>query len=442
MNRLWIRLSVAFSAVVLLGVIMVMGTYVVLLRFSDVPLFASLTTPGGIVEHLENYYHIHQSWNGIQPFLDGVEAASPDPKTSFSVKDSGTSTQYSSHPDNGSLTRAIPLIVDGQERGTLNIFRLATADTQDREAFFLARIRDFLLLVALVGGVVGIIFGVLVSRTLTAPLEQLAKAARAIGTYKLYQRVTVRGSNEITDVAHAFNDMAEALEQAEILRRNLVADVAHELRTPLTVLQGNLLAILDHVYPLEIDEIARLYSQTHVLSRLVNDLHELSLAEARQLHLNVQSTDVTQFLTNIMAAFGPTAETAEVKLDLAIAANLPPVQLDPLRMTQVLDNLLGNALRHTPVGGTITLCADVQNDVLQLSVKDTGEGVSAEHLPHIFDRFYRTNQGRSRATGGAGLGLAIVRAVVEMHDGKVTAYSDGVRDHGTTFTVQLPLKPA
>jgi signal transduction histidine kinase len=306
----------------------------------------------------------------------------------------------------------------------------------------LARLREFLVLVGVVGGGVGIIFGVHMSRRIAAPLERLAAAAQAIGRRDLRQRVDLKGSREIVAVATAFNDMAAALEKAESLRRNLVADVAHELRTPLSVLQGNLLAILDGVYPLNAAEIAGLYNQTDVLNRLVNDLHDLSLADARQLPLKVQETDVSELLNNVVTAFAPTAEAASVDLELDIAPDLPCVLLDPLRLTQVLDNLLGNALRHTPAGGMVSLRADVVDAHLQLMVKDTGEGIAAEHLPHVFDRFYRTNRGRSRATGGAGLGLAIVRAIVETHGGQVTVGSDGIPDQGTTFTARFPLKHA
>jgi len=252
----------------------------------------------------------------------------------------------------------------------------------------------------------------------------------------------VTGSDEVREVAQAFNEMAAALEQAESLRRNLVADVAHELRTPLSVLQGNLRAILDDVYPLDKAEVARLYDHTRLLSRLIGDLRELAQAEAGQLELNLQEIDLVGLLADMVAAFGPVAEAEGVALDAQIPADLPRVPADPARISQVLHNLLANALRHTPAGGTISLHAGYEAGERQhvwLTVQDSGEGIAAEHLPHVFDRFYRGDPARSRATGGAGLGLAIVRAIVEAHGGQVSAASDGIPGHGSAFTVRLPL---
>jgi two-component system OmpR family sensor kinase/two-component system sensor histidine kinase BaeS len=239
--------------------------------------------------------------------------------------------------------------------------------------------------------------------------------------------------------------MTGQLEQAEIVRRNLVADAAHELRTPLSVLQGNLRAILDDVYTLDKSEIARLYDQTRLLGRLVDDLRELAQAETGQLQLNLAPIDLAKLVQDTAATFGPVAEAAEITLSVESPDRLASVQADAARMGQVLHNLLDNALRHTPAGGTITLRAGCeehpQNEgaYCWLAVQDTGDGISAEDLPHVFDRFYKADRARSRATGGAGLGLAIVRAIVEAHGGQISVASDGVPGQGSTFTVRLPL---
>lgn len=239
-------------------------------------------------------------------------------------------------------------------------------------------------------------------------------------------------------VARAFNEMATDLEQAEDLRRNLLADVAHELRTPLSVIQGNLRAILDEVYPLDPSEIARLYEQTRLLSRLVNDLHELAQAEANKLPLNLKETDLKALIQINSETFRPGAETKGVALHTNLPETLPSVRVDTSRLTQVLQNLLANGLRHTPDGGTITLSANAAADSVRLAISDTGEGILPEHLPHIFDRFYRADLARSRDKGGAGLGLAIARAIIEAHGGTLTASSEGVPGKGSTFTIQLP----
>jgi len=291
---------------------------------------------------------------------------------------------------------------------------------------------------AAVVGVIGLIAGIWISRSLTAPLNYLEEAAQAIGRHDLSYRVPVGGTQELAQVARAFNQMAADLERGEELRRNLVADVAHELRTPLTVLLGNLRAILDDVYRMDKKEMAQLYDQTRHLIRLVNDLHELAQAEARQLPLDLQPTDLAQLVQSAAVLFAPMAEAQSVSLQTELADDLPLIQADPARLTQVLHNLLSNALRHTPAGGRITVSAGTVPGYVAISVADTGEGIAPENLARVFDRFYRTDRARSRDTGGAGLGLAIVRAMVELHGGWVSVTSERI-GRGSVFTIQLPL---
>jgi signal transduction histidine kinase len=293
-----------------------------------------------------------------------------------------------------------------------------------------------LISVVMVGSVLGIAAGVWMSRRLTAPLEELAKGTETIGAGDLSYRVKPQGSAEIVALAQSFNGMAGKLEEGERLRQNLLTDVAHELRTPLTVLQGNLRAILDDVYALDKAEVAHLYDQTRHLHRLVSDLHELAQAEARQLPLNLQTTDLVWLVEDAVAIFAPIAEAEELQLQVNLPKIPVMVQVDQARITQVLQNLLVNALRHTPAGGCITVRLTV-DEVVKLIIQDTGEGIDAEHLPYLFDRFYRTDNARDRDHGGAGLGLAIVRALVEAHEGQVAVASAG-RGQGSTFTITLP----
>jgi signal transduction histidine kinase len=284
---------------------------------------------------------------------------------------------------------------------------------------------------------ISILAGALISRGLTRPLDTLASAAQAIGKNDLTQRVDVRGSAEIRAVARSFNEMADALEEAETLRSNLLADVAHELRTPLTVLQGNLRAILDDVYELDKAEIARLYDQTRHLTRLVNDLRELAQVEAEQLPLNITNVDVHALVQETADIFTPIAKAEDKTLVVDIAPTLPPIRGDAARLTQCIQNLLHNALQHTQAEGTITLRTMQNNEGVCIQVQDDGAGIEAEHLPHIFDRFYRSDRARSRDTGGTGLGLAIVRAMVDAQGGSIRVESDGI-GQGSTFTIQLP----
>lgn len=293
-----------------------------------------------------------------------------------------------------------------------------------------------LITIVVMGSVLGIAAGVWMSRRLTAPLEELAKGTETIGAGDLSYRVKPQGSAEIVALAQSFNGMAGKLEEGERLRQNLLADVAHELRTPLTVLQGNLRAILDDVYALDKAEVAHLYDQTRHLHRLVSDLHELAQAEARQLPLNLQTTDLVWLVEDAVAIFAPIAEAEAVQLQIRLPQAPVMVQIDQARITQVLQNLLVNALRHTPAGGGITVRLTV-DEAVTLVIQDTGDGIDAEHLPYLFDRFYRTDSARDRDHGGAGLGLAIVRALVEAHGGQVAVNSAG-RGQGSAFTIVLP----
>lgn len=294
------------------------------------------------------------------------------------------------------------------------------------------------------GGVialVGIGAGIWISRTLTAPLRELEDAAQDIGQHQLSRRVSVEGSSEIRAVASAFNLMAAELEQAEQLRRNLVADVAHELRTPLSVVQGNLRAILDDVYPLEKAEVARLYDQTRHLSRLVTDLHELSQAEAHGWPLDRRPLDLVSLVETTTALFSPLAEAEDVGLHVVLPPAALMVDGDPARLVQSLQNLLANALRHTPPGGVITVSVTEENvsggKAVQLNVADTGSGIDAQYLPYLFERLSRIDPARSRDSGGSGLGLAIVRAIIEAHGGTIQGESAGP-GQGSTFTITLP----
>lgn len=289
----------------------------------------------------------------------------------------------------------------------------------------------------LIGAGVGTIAGVLLSRSLAKPLDALADAARDIGAQNLSRRVEVIGTDEIADVAKAFNDMASRLEEAETLRRNLLADVAHEIRTPVSVIQGNLRAILDGVYPLEEKEVARLYEQTLHLTRLIDDLRELAQAEAHQLNLDIMTVDVASLVKDTAVTFKPICETEQIELRAELLGKLPPIRADQARLRQSLVNLVDNAIRHTPAQGMVTLQAEQLPGALHLRVIDSGSGIPAEHIDHVFDRFYRIDEARSRNTGGTGLGLAIVKAIAEAHGGTVSVTSHG-RGQGSQFTICLP----
>ncbi|MCC7447724.1 MAG: HAMP domain-containing protein [Anaerolineae bacterium] len=451
MNRLWVRLSIAFGALVVFSVVAVLGIAALLARATSMQalVIEAIQLPGGLMDQLEAYYDTHRSWDGVELFLSGAQsimASSPVRKMHLWMTDTdGRMIANVRLPDGTSppdvTTRpallSVPITTDQTLRGYLKITAINHGES-DLQMLFLEWVPGFAVLVGVIGGGGGILFGIAASRYLTAPLNRLAAAAQAIEARDLTRRVEVKGSQETIAVAQAFNNMAAALEHAEKLRRNLMADIAHELRTPLSALQGNLRAILDNVYTLDKGEVARLYDQTRILSRLVNDLHELTLAESQQLHLNMQRVHLASVVRNVAQTFEPIAEMQGVALDVQMPASLPPITGDAIRLEQVLHNLLANALRYTPDGGTIYICAEVAVAAIKLSVRDTGEGIPPEHLPYVFERFYRADRARSRASGGTGLGLAIVRAIVESHRGSITVTSDGVAGRGTTFTITFP----
>lgn len=286
--------------------------------------------------------------------------------------------------------------------------------------------------------VTGIVTSIWVSRSVTAPITAFAEAAKAIGNNDFSRRVHGTGSREIADLAHTFNQMTADLERTDGLRRQLLADVAHELRTPLTILEGHLRAALDRVYALDEEELANLYGQTQHLIRLVHDLHELAQAEAKQLPLTVAATDLVALIEETVMVFVPVAEEKAITVAHHHAQPVLLVQADAARLRQVLHNLLSNAVRHTPQGGAISVASVRERDAVHITISNSGDGIAAEHLPYLFERFYRVDRGRSRGSGGTGLGLAIVKALVEAHGGTIGVASSGHND-GAMFTLRLPV---
>lgn len=290
-----------------------------------------------------------------------------------------------------------------------------------------------------VGALVALIAGVLLTRWLVAPLREMEQGARAVTEHQWDYRVPVRGSAEMRSVAISFNQMATELEYEETLRRNMLADVTHELRHPIHIIRGNLQAILDGVYSLSMEEIDRLLDQTQNLTTLVDDLHELALAEAHELPLHNQNTDMNALVVNAVELFQPLANLNKIRLTTEIPPETIQIDIDSARIRQALQNLLGNALRYTPRGGQVKVVLDRLDDIVSFQVQDTGAGIPPEDLDKVFDRFYRVDSNRDRDLPGTGLGLAVAQAILQSHDGSIEVESPGV-DQGSTFTMILPIE--
>ena len=281
--------------------------------------------------------------------------------------------------------------------------------------------------------------GIFFSRRVIAPLRAVMAATQHISDGHYDERVQVDGTDEISQLAAHFNQMAEKLEQVESMRRRLIGDVAHELRTPLTVIKGSMEGLMDGVLPAASETYSEIHRETERLNHLVDDLQELSRVEARAYQMDVRSVDVSNLVATVVKRLGHQFDDKRVTL----TSNLPrdPMQVlaDEDRAIQILTNLISNSLQYTPSGGQVSLDVSRAGNEAQFRVKDTGIGIPAEHLTHIFDRFYRVDKSRSRQNGGgSGIGLAIARHLVEAQGGRIWAESAG-ESKGSVFAFTLPL---
>lgn len=289
---------------------------------------------------------------------------------------------------------------------------------------------------ALVASIAAITLTMILSRRILHPVAALTLAARRMESGDFDQRVKVHASGEIEELAHAFNAMAEALSRNEALRRNMVSDIAHELRTPLTNIRGYLEALQDKILEPDESTIDLLHDEALLLNRLIQDLQELTLAESGALHYEPQEVEVELLVEQTIIASQANANKKQITLEKQFPDDLPFAIADQRRVAQVLRNLINNAITHTPAGGIVTVAAQIFPNELEISVSDSGEGIDAEHLPYLFERFYRADPSRSRTTGGAGLGLAIVKNLIEAQGGRVQV--DSIKGKGATFSFTLP----
>jgi signal transduction histidine kinase len=443
-HRLWFRLSLTFAIIVLVtvGTIYVFVSQRISAEMQNYRTMSAQYRSAQIRGTLYLYYLDKHSWDGVQSTVTDTARFSGTHIILVAVN--GTAVGDSKGDFLGlnytnPQETPIELALCNEVLGRLYV--IPDPEAEENIAPFL-RISASINRSLLVGGSLAIAIALaltlILSRRVTSPIGILAKAARRLGCGDLSQRVQFQGKGEVAELAQAFNTMAGDLEHIEQLRRNMVADVAHELRTPLSNIQGYLEAIRDRVMKPNAATIRSLNEEAALLSQLVNELQELSLAEAGELKLAYRSEDTTRLVRQAVSPWQPKMAAKEISLSLDLPDGLPPVRIDWQRVNQVLHNLLENAVAHTFKGGSINVAATELDGWVEISVADTGEGIPAADLPNIFERFYRVDKSRARVTGGSGLGLTIAKRLIEAHGGRITVESKLGR--GTCFSFTIPVE--
>jgi histidine kinase len=304
---------------------------------------------------------------------------------------------------------------------------------------FRSSFNEALMYATLAAMIAALVLSFLFSRSVVAPVLAMSRATQRIADGRYDERVDVMGNDELAQLATRFNQMADKLNEVESMRRRLIGDVSHELRTPLTAIKGSMEGLIDGVLPANEETFQQIHAEADRLNRLVDDLQELSRVEAHAYELHLRPLEVSSLIKIVTKRLVPRFESKRITLDLELAHDLSPVLADEDRAIQVLTNLTSNALQYTPEGGRITLSAKRLNGEVQISVRDNGIGIPAEHLLRIFDRFYRVDKSRSRQSGGgSGIGLTIGRALVEVQGGRIWAESKG-EGQGSMFSFTLPV---
>lgn len=349
--------------------------------------------------------------------------------------------------------RPIPIEADGRtiatayfaDVGARGSPRQALAPLRIAEDVFLSEIGAALILALAVGVAAAVLMAVYLARQIALPIRALRQSAEAIAEGDFSRRTGIQRKDDIGALARSFDQMTETLERNQESRRQLFADIAHELRTPLAVIRSTVQALGDGVYKPSAAHVETVMRRVDMLTQLINDIRDLSLADVDQLRLERTGVSVSSLLEAVRQRHTPSAVERELSLDVQNAAGDAVLQIDRTRIDQALDNLVRNALAFTPGGGTITLrasrMADAQgSDWVSLDVMDSGPGFQPDELPRVFDRFYRADTSRSRAHGGTGLGLAIVRGIARAHGGEAVARNNA-NGPGATVSLRLPIQP-
>ncbi|MBG0787483.1 MAG: HAMP domain-containing protein [Anaerolineaceae bacterium] len=335
------------------------------------------------------------------------------------------------------LSQSIALEVDGELVGYLIPDGGIVDLPDDFDELLIERVNNASLLAAGISGGIAIVLALILSSLILRPVHGLTKAANQMAEGDLSQRVKVRGGGELSSLGKSFNKMAESLEDAEDRRQSMTADIAHELRNPLAIQRAHLEALQDGVYPLTLENLALIGAQNQQLTRLVNDLRTLALVDAGELSLNMRNVDLNAMCADLAARFQPQADGKKVGIESVCPSGLMIALGDKERLQQVLDNLMQNALRYTPEGGMIEISLQRQGHSAIFAVHNNGPSIPNDVLEHLFERFYRGDKARDRASGGTGLGLAIARKLAEAHGGSLIGENHPAG--GVVFKLVLPL---
>jgi signal transduction histidine kinase len=433
--------------------LLVAFTLVILVAIGTVSIVVSLTIGGEVRQYEEyvdqvrfsrterlliRYYVERGSWMGIQPVIEQMGALY---ERRVLITDSiGTvvadsqdeliGKQYQTNSPNKPL-------VPKSGGGLLGTLYIYPSETDPPSASLTKAMNHFLIFGGLLALLVAAVITVVLSRRILKPVKALTVAAKRLGQGDFSHRVQFKGKGEMAELAQTFNSMAGNIERDEMLRRNMVSDVAHELRTPVSHIQGQLEAIGDGLIKPDVQTFDSIHEDALLLARLIDDLQELTLAEAGKLSLYRQPEDVAQLIRKTVTAVSTKATNSGITLTSDLPDQLPLCDIDYQRIAQVLRNFLDNAITHTPKGGAVTVAARQLQEYVEVSVIDTGEGISAEHLPNVFERFYRADKSRARATGGSGLGLTIARRLVEAHGGTIGVHSEVGKGSRFYFTIPV-----
>jgi two-component system sensor histidine kinase BaeS len=447
MRSLALKLTLAFLLVGLIGA-MLMAFFLwrnTQRRFDE---FMVDRDRFSFVTVLAGYYETNGSWVGVEDVFerDGLQVPEPLSRHAALVLVDANGEIVFSQGDNQVIQeavqynreRGVPIMVDGTVVGWLRAVPSAYRPRPGSpEASFLADTTRAILYSAAGAMAIALLLAILLARTLSRPIRELTLATRALAKGDLGQQVTVRTQDELGELSASFNQMSADLARASDLRRQMTADIAHELRTPMSLILGYTESLSDGKLPATQETFDIIHDEAQHLSRMIDDLRILSLADAGELPLTRRPIDARALLERVMLAHLREAQQQGVSIQVEAPPDLPQVEVDPGRMAQVLENLVSNALCYTPEGGRIVLSAEANGSTVNLRVRDNGTGIAPDDLPFVFDRFYRADKSRQRQGTRSGLGLAIAKSIVEAHRGSLSVES--TLGGGSTFAVTLPL---